>query len=122
MIDHTEAGDTHRHASVLVAGREDWLAAGRLVEGERLAARTDSGAVVVECIDRLPGVLRVYRPRLQPDQEFSGRSSTASAASFNTSANVGCAWLLRAMSSLLAPNSMATAASAIRSPARGPMM
>ena len=51
--------------------------------------------------------------------DVDGAPSTASAASFIASGRVGCAWQERAMSSAPAPNSIATAASAIRSPARG---
>ena len=57
-----------------------------------------------------------------PDDGATARPSVARAASFITSARVGWACDDRAMSSLLAPNSMATAASAIKSPARGPIM
>src|SRR5438876_330887 len=53
-------------------------------------------------------------------QTWSARPSTASAASRSASARVGWAWQVRAMSSLLAPNSIAATASAMRSPARGP--
>src|SRR6266496_2888377 len=50
------------------------------------------------------------------------RPSTARAASFSASLNVGWAWEVRAMSSAEAPNSSASAASAIIVPASGPMM
>ena len=46
--------------------------------------------------------------------------STASAASLTTSDSVGWAWQVRARSSALAENSIATAASAISSDTRGP--
>src|SRR5437879_41353 len=54
-------------------------------------------------------------------QPFSERLSTASAASRVTSDIDGCAWLMRAMSSDEAPNSIATTASAISSLARPPI-
>src|SRR5262245_34161964 len=47
---------------------------------------------------------------------------TARAASLTASVSVGWAWQVRAMSSAAAPNSIATAASAIMLPASGPMM
>src|SRR5215470_8905187 len=47
---------------------------------------------------------------------------TARAASFTASVKVGWAWQVRAMSSAAAPNSIATAASAIMLPASGPMI
>src|SRR5438046_2140725 len=50
------------------------------------------------------------------------RFPTASAASFTASGKVGWAWTVRATSSALAPNSTASAASAMRSEARGPRM
>ena len=55
-------------------------------------------------------------------QAWRARPSTARAASRRASERVGWAWQVRAMSSLVAPNSMAAAASAIMSPARGPRM
>src|SRR5665647_2906915 len=45
------------------------------------------------------------------------RLATAMAASLTASGSVGCAWQVRAMSSAEAPNSMASAASAIMLPA-----
>jgi hypothetical protein len=57
-----------------------------------------------------------------PSHACRARPSTARAASRSASARVGWAWQVRAMSSLLAPNSMAAAASAMRSPARSPRM
>src|SRR5947208_4178473 len=54
-------------------------------------------------------------------QPFSERLSTASAASRVTSDIDGCAWLMRAMSSDEAPNSIATTASVISSLARPPI-
>src|SRR5690606_40376876 len=56
------------------------------------------------------------------DQKFSVRLSTASAASLVASDSEGCAWQMRAMSSALALNSIATTASAINSLAMGPTM
>src|SRR5438105_2376421 len=50
------------------------------------------------------------------------RFSTAMAASLTASVSVGWAWQVRAMSSDEAPNSIATAASAIMLPASGPRM
>ena len=47
---------------------------------------------------------------------------TASAASLTASGSVGWAWTERAISSALAPNSMATASSAISALACGPTM
>src|SRR5205085_4344035 len=63
------------------------------------------------------------RPLDRPlDQKWIARPPTARADSFTASARVGWAWQARATSSLLAPNSIALAHSAIRSPACGPMM
>src|SRR5215813_13840756 len=53
------------------------------------------------------------------DQIWIARLATASAASLTASGSVGCAWQVRAISSAAAPNSMATAASAIMLPASG---
>src|SRR6187402_2655026 len=50
------------------------------------------------------------------------RLSAARAASCNASDNVGWAWIVRCRSSLLAEYSIASTASAISSPASGPMM
>ena len=47
--------------------------------------------------------------------------STDKAASLTASENVGCAWQVLAISSELAPNSIAIAISAINSPAWGPI-
>ena len=44
------------------------------------------------------------------------------AASLTASSSVGWAWQVRAMSSALAPNSIAIATSAISTPASGPIM
>ena len=57
-------------------------------------------------------------PRL--DQKFKLRLSTASAASLVDSLSEGWAWQMRAMSSALALNAIATTASAINSEAKGP--
>ena len=48
--------------------------------------------------------------------------STASAASLIASEYVGCAWHVLAISSELAPNSIAKATPAINSPACGPII
>ena len=48
--------------------------------------------------------------------------STDNAASFMASENVGCAWQVLAISSELAPNSIAIVISAIISPAWGPII
>src|SRR5262249_15723677 len=50
------------------------------------------------------------------------RLATPSAASRTASGNVGCAWTVRAMSSALAPYSIASTASATKSEARAPRM
>src|SRR5512132_2737662 len=50
------------------------------------------------------------------------RLSAASAASWRASDKVGCAWIVRCRSSLLAEYSIASTASAMSSPASGPMM
>jgi len=55
-------------------------------------------------------------------QKCIARPSTAMAASLSVSASVGWAWQERAISSALAPNSMAVTASAMSSEACGPMM
>ena len=52
----------------------------------------------------------------------SARPPTASAASLTASFRLGCAWQIRATSSLLASNSIAVASSAMIVPASGPMM
>ena len=57
-----------------------------------------------------------------PPQMWMARFSTAIAASFTASDSVGWAWQVRARSSDEPPNSIGTAASAIRSPASAPMM
>ena len=74
------------------------------------------------CMRARADIGRGGRPSGRHGQMWIARPSTARAASLTASASVGWAWQVRAMSSLLAPNSMATAASAIRSPARGPRM
>src|SRR5262245_20792649 len=51
-----------------------------------------------------------------------GRLSTASAASFTASFNVGCAWQMRARSSAEPPNAISVTASAIMVPASAPMI
>jgi hypothetical protein len=48
--------------------------------------------------------------------------SNASAARATVSDSVGCGWMVRPMSAASAPISMASAASAMRSPADGPTM
>ncbi len=58
----------------------------------------------------------------QSVQMWIALPSTASAASFMASGRVGWAWQVRAMSSEEAPNSIASAASAIIVPASGPMI
>src|SRR5690606_9952862 len=68
------------------------------------------------------GRLDGHAQRGPGDQKFSVRLSTASAASFVLSLSDGCAWQMRAMSSLLALNSIAITASATSSDAIGPMM
>ena len=50
------------------------------------------------------------------------RLATAMAASLTASFRLGCAWQVLATSSLLAPNSIAVASSAMIVPASGPMM
>src|SRR5688500_4968717 len=55
-------------------------------------------------------------------QMLSERLSTPSAASLRASESEGCAWQIMPMSSLDPRNSIATTASAISSPANGPMM
>ena len=69
-----------------------------------------------------PNHLLLQTPGVRMPQKFSVRLSTASAASFVASDSEGCAWQMRAMSSALARNSMATTASAINSEAMGPTM
>ena len=56
------------------------------------------------------------------NQICMARLPAARAASFTASVRVGCAWHVRARSSADPPNSMRTAASAISSPACGPMI
>src|SRR5215813_8030116 len=88
-------------ARPFVALKHDRVQAGRLLQevlDERPTAVCDGSHI---WIDRLP---------------------TASAASFTASVRVGWAWQVRAMSSAAAPNSIATAASAIMLPASGPRM
>ena len=48
--------------------------------------------------------------------------SNASAAMATVSDRVGCGWMVRPMSAASAPISMASTASAMRSPAEGPVM
>src|SRR5437667_9363867 len=76
---------------------------------------------------RLLNCLNCFSPRLPASlknclQKFSDRLSTASAASLVASESEGWAWQMRAMSSLDAPNSIATTASEINSDAIGPTM
>src|SRR5262249_11575135 len=63
-------------------------------------------------VKRAPALRHIWMARL----------STANAASFTASVNVGWGWQVRAISSDAAPNSMATAASAIMLPASAPTM
>src|SRR6516225_8067124 len=65
---------------------------------------------------------RVAWDRRRASHIWMARFSTANAASFTASVNVGWGWQVRAMSSDAAPNSMATAASAIILPASAPTM
>ena len=64
-----------------------------------------TGAIAIACADA---------------QMWSARPPTASAASFTASGSVGWAWTERAMSSALAPSSIATTNSAMMALACGP--
>ena len=63
-----------------------------------------------------------YFDNMKKNYECIALLSTDNAASFTASEKVGWAWHVRAISSALAPNSIATPISAINSPACGPIM